>query len=91
MTENWWVDRYVAREGIGSDALPTTLRLRREVAELAARLDEESDESVVRELVSDLNRRIVAALRGTVDGPLLSIGIVDSKSTVLARRDRRAR
>src|SRR5215475_10981374 len=62
--ENWWLKQWIAREGISGDvALPTTLRLRREIEDIANAAKKMRTEAEVRELVSDLNRRIVEALR----------------------------
>lgn len=65
---DWWVKRLVAREQI-SAVLPPALALRKEDAELDARIDAESTEDGVRRLVDDFNRRVVDARRQLLGGP----------------------
>lgn len=65
---DWWVKRLIAREQI-SAVLPPALALRKEDAELDARIDAESTEDGVRRLVDDFNRRVVDARRQLLGGP----------------------
>jgi hypothetical protein len=65
---DWWVKRLIAREQI-SAVLPPALALRKEDAELDARIDVESTEDGVRRLVDDFNRRVVDARRQLLGGP----------------------
>ena len=88
LDEDWWLKQYLAREQVGPEVLPTTLRLRREVEDLPGALHRYADEDAVRERVADLNRQIRAALMGTVDGPPIGIGPVDVDD-VLAQWRRR--
>ncbi|GIG67010.1 DnaJ family domain-containing protein [Phytomonospora endophytica] len=71
--EDWWVRDWVAREGI-SGVLPPGLALKREVQDLDGRLDKEAGtEAEARELVEELNARILKALRGPVEGPPVTV------------------
>ena len=86
--ENWWVRRFLEREKI-SMPLPTSLALRKEVADLPETLADVRDEAAARQIVEDLNRRITDSHRRQVDGPPIVIKAVDVE-TVLAdwRRNR---
>jgi Domain of unknown function (DUF1992) len=86
--ENWWLKQWIAREGIRGDvALPTTLRLRREIEDIANAVKKMRSEADARELVSDLNRRIVEALRGHVDGPPVPLRPVNADEVVRRWRE----
>ncbi|MBX4168696.1 DUF1992 domain-containing protein [Rhodococcus sp. DMU2021] len=62
--ELWWVKSYLAREGLSTEALlPPELQLRREIERLPGTVGSAPSEKVVREIVSDLNRRIADCLR----------------------------
>jgi Domain of unknown function (DUF1992) len=88
--EEWWLKDLVRREKL-SGLAPTSLRLRKEVEDLAARLAAEWDEAVVRQIVADLNERIERARRGLVDGPPVAIAVLDVEAVVQAwRADRQA-
>src|SRR5829696_61340 len=55
--ENWWVKGLLEREQLPMP-LPTSLALRREVADLPQTLTDVPDEPTVRDIIEDLNRRI---------------------------------
>jgi hypothetical protein len=81
--EDWWLKQWIAREGItGDTALPTTLRLRREIEDIQKAAARKTSERDVRDLVEDLNRRIVDAIRGRVDGPPVPLRRVDADAVV---------
>jgi Domain of unknown function (DUF1992) len=62
--ELWWVKDLVRREGLSTEALlPTPLRLRKEVERLPSTVGGLRSEQAVREVVDDLNRRIMDWLR----------------------------
>ncbi|MBF6275246.1 molecular chaperone DnaJ [Nocardia sp. 852002-20019_SCH5090214] len=62
--ENWWLNNYLRREGVGGEALlPTSLVLRRDLERLPERVAEMDSEAEVRAYVSDLNIRIVEWIR----------------------------
>jgi hypothetical protein len=86
--ENWWLKQWIAREGIkGDTALPTTLRLRREIEDVQRAAGKLRTEAEVRHMVSDLNRRIVLALRGHVDGPPVALRPVNVETVVRTWRE----
>lgn len=86
--ENWWLKQWIAREGItGDTALPTTLRLRREIEDVQRAAAKMRTEAEVRELVADLNARIVQAMRGHVDGPPVPLRPVKADEVVRAWRE----
>lgn len=87
--EDWWLKQWVRREQLGGVA-PTTLKLRKEAEELMETLATKSSETVVREIVADLNARIDRARRGLVDGPPVILKPFDVDAVVAAWRERRA-
>jgi Domain of unknown function (DUF1992) len=78
--ENWWVKSFLEREQLPMP-LPTTLALRREFADLQETLADVGDEATVREIVRDLNRRIVDAHRNP-DGPPLVLKLINVENAV---------
>ena len=88
--ENWWVKRFLERERIPMP-LPTSLALRKEIAELPQTLAGVRDEESVRQIVAELNERIRDSHRRRVDGPPLVIGLVDVEAVVADWRRNRAR
>jgi hypothetical protein len=87
--ENWWLKDLVRRENI-TGVLPASMALRKDLddlAEAAAKMPTEAD---VRALVADLNRRIVLARRGHLDGPPVVVSTLDVEKVVAAWRERRA-
>ena len=87
--EDWWVNSFLGREQL-SMPLPTTLALRRELADLQETLADVGDEATVRGIVRDLNRRIVAAHRNP-DGPPLVLKLVNVENAVAQWRASRPR
>ncbi|WP_345383118.1 DUF1992 domain-containing protein [Pseudonocardia yuanmonensis] len=80
--ENWWIRGYLRREGVPSDALlPTPVQLRKEVERLPETVRDLPTEQAVRDLVADLNARIVAYLRAP-DGPRLPLRRADPEDVV---------
>lgn len=90
LDEDWWLKQYLARENVGAEALPTSLRLRKEAEQLMDTLAKLTDEKLACEAIEDLNTRITDARRGLVDGPPLTIGTFDVEATIAAWRERRA-
>ncbi len=86
--ELWWVKQYVARERLDF-ALPTSLKLRKEVEDLPARLDRERQEMPARLLVEDLDRRLRAAIRTPTDGPPVTLRPLDIDAVLTDWRRRR--
>ena len=87
--ENWWVKSFLEREQLPMP-LPTTLALRRELADLHETLADVGDEATVRQIVRDLNRRIVDAYRNP-DGPPLVLKLVNVENAVAQWRASRPR
>ncbi len=85
--EDWWIKNFVERERI--TLLPTTLALRKELAELSETLRGVRDEDEVRRRIEDLNDRITYTHRHRVDGPPLVLTPVDVEATVAEWRARR--
>ena len=85
--ENWWVKGLLERENI-KPVLPGSLALRREVEDLPLTLADVRTEDAVREIVTDLNARILDARRRGVDGPPIVVRTVDVEGVVAAWRQR---
>jgi Domain of unknown function (DUF1992) len=80
--ENWWVRRWVQREGVPSEALlPTPLRLRKEAEELPETVRDLPTEEAVRAAVAELNRRVAEWLRAPT-GPAVPVKRVDPEAIV---------
>lgn len=86
---DWWVKKLVDREQI-TGVLPPALQLRKDDAELDARLDRLSVEADVRREVEDFNERVRAAFYQPLGGPPLVTRQRDVDATVAAWRERRA-
>jgi hypothetical protein len=86
---DWWIRGYVEREritGLG----PPALALRKEDAELDDRLDAESSEERVREIVTDFDARVIEARRQLMGGPPVVTPVRDVDEEVARWRARRA-
>jgi hypothetical protein len=87
LDDEWWLRGLAARESL-SAALPPALALRREVEDLPDRLVRFRYEGGVREHLADLNERILRARRGPVDGPPVTVNVVDVEALVTRWRER---
>jgi hypothetical protein len=87
---DWWVKQLIEREKI-TGVLPPALQLRKDDAELDARLDELHTEPEVREEVEEFNARVIKARYTPVDGPPLITQTRDVDAEVNAWRERRSR
>lgn len=85
---DWWLKGYLKREKLDAP-LPETLVLRKEIEALSETLAEERSERVVREIVTDLNARIVDARRRRTDGLKITIATLEVDRIVDAWRSRR--
>jgi len=85
---NWWIKKLVEREKV--TLLPPSVQLRKEDAELDARLDKLNRESDVRRELEDFNTRVVAARYRTPEGPPLVTMPRDVEATVERWNARRA-
>ncbi|GAA0900563.1 DUF1992 domain-containing protein [Pseudonocardia zijingensis] len=87
--ENWWIRRWVEREGLPSDALlPTPLQLRKEAERLPETVRDLPTEKAVRAAASELNRRIAEWVRAP-SGPAVPIRLVDVEAIVHGWRETR--
>lgn len=75
---DWWLRRYLETgDGANSGFLPPSLLLRREVEDLPERAARLRTEQGVRDLVTDLNRRIADEIRMPTWGPPLAMRPLD--------------
>ena len=88
--ENWWAKGLLEREQLPMP-LPTSLALRREVADLPQTLADVPDERTVRDIIEDLNRRIRDSHRRRLDGPPIVVKPVDVEQIVTDWRRSRSR
>jgi hypothetical protein len=86
---DWWLKRFVQRERI--TVLPEALQLRKDDAELDARLDRLHSERDVREALEVINKRIVVARRQLQGGPPVVTPTRDVEAEVERWRERRRR
>lgn len=86
--ENWWIKGLIEREQI-SGVLPGSLSLRKETAAIADTVADCRTEEEVREIVRDLNARIVDGRRRGVDSPNIFVRTVDVERVVKEWRERR--
>jgi hypothetical protein len=84
---DWWLKKLVERERIA--VLPASLQLRKDDAELDARLDEIAFEGDVRREVEDFNARVIRARYAPAEGPPLITMPRDVEETVGRWRERR--
>jgi len=85
---DWWIKQLVEREKI-SGVLPPALQLRKDDADLDARLDRHTAESEVRRILEEFNARVIKARYTPVDGPPLITMPRDVDAEVEAWRERR--
>jgi hypothetical protein len=85
---DWWVKQLIEREKI-SGVLPPALQLRKDDAELEAKLDRHTAESEVRRELEEFNARVMKARYTPVDGPPLVTMPRDVEAEVGAWRERR--
>ena len=85
---DWWLKKLIEREQI-SGILPASLQLRKDDAELDAKLDAHNVEAEVRREVEDFNARVIRARYTPVDGPPLITMPRDVEAEVAAWAERR--
>ena len=82
-----WLRDYARREGVpAEDLLPTPLRLRKEIERLTGSVGELRSEQEVRDVVADLNRRIIQ-WRRVPEGPPIYLPLVDVDTLVSRWRE----
>jgi hypothetical protein len=84
---DWWVKQLIEREKI-TGVLPPALQLRKDDAELDAKLDRHTAESEVRRELEEFNARVMKARYTPVDGPPLVTMPRDVEAEVDAWRGR---
>ena len=87
--DDWWIKRKLERENL-PPVLPTSLSLRKEAKEIIETVADLRSEVQVREIVQDLNNRILDARRRGMDGPPIVIATLDIDAVVRQWRARRA-
>ncbi|MFT3900699.1 MAG: DUF1992 domain-containing protein [Gordonia sp. (in: high G+C Gram-positive bacteria)] len=85
---DWWLKRYLKREGLVM--LPPAIQLRKDDEELDAKLDELRTERSVRDEVAEFNQRVAEARYRVAGGPPLITAPRDVEETVSAWRSRRS-
>jgi len=86
-----WLRNYLDREGVSAEAmLPVPLRLRKEAERLAGTIGELRSEQDVREVVKDLNRRILE-WRRIPEGPPIYLRLVNEDDMLARWRQTRER
>ena len=89
-TAEQWAADWVQREGGDLSAmLPPLLALRKERSRLLALLAEVPTEALLRETVTDFNRRLLEQYRRPQSGPVVPVGVLDVEDTVTAWRSLR--
>jgi len=78
--ELWWVKRKLRDENVS--VVPPALQLRRDVEQLRGSLSSIPSERRVRELVADVNERILTQNRTTTTGPATSLMPLDVERVV---------
>jgi hypothetical protein len=84
---DWWLKKLVDRERIA--VLPPSLQLRKDDAELDAKLDTYNVESEVRREVGEFNERVIRARYRPAEGPPLITMPRDVEAEVAAWQERR--
>jgi hypothetical protein len=86
-----WLRNYLDREGVSAEEmLPVPLRLRKEAERLPGTLGELRSEQDVREVVRDLNQRILQ-WRRFPEGPPIYLRLVNEEDMVARWRETRPR
>ncbi|MDN5918717.1 MAG: DUF1992 domain-containing protein [Pseudonocardia sp.] len=87
--ENWWIRGFLRREGLPTDALlPASVQLRKEIDRLPETVRTLRDERWVRDLVDELNVRIVEHMRFP-SGPRVPVRKLDPEAVVARWRAER--
>jgi Domain of unknown function (DUF1992) len=90
---DWWIKGLIQREQLDmTAALPPGIALRREVERLPETLADVPTETAAREIVEDLNRRVLEDRRRLTLGPTILAPTVDvDEAIAMWRADREAR
>lgn len=80
--DNWWLNDWMKREGVSMEALlPPSVQLRKEIDRLPEVLRTLPTEDAVRDVIAELNQRIVEFLRFP-SGPKVPISRIDTEEKV---------
>jgi hypothetical protein len=85
--EDWWLKAKLRRERLSY--LPSTLAVRKELEEARQAIARASKETVVRQIVGDINARIREVNRRGADGPPSTVMPLDEEAVVAAWRTER--
>jgi hypothetical protein len=86
-----WVQRHLQKQGVSTeDLLPTPLRLRKEIERLPETVRTLGGEQAVREVVEELNQRIMQHLRAPTGPPVPVVPVRVERVLEGWRADRRA-
>jgi hypothetical protein len=86
--ELWWIKQKLRREHFAY--LPPTIALRRQAEDALEAAAKAGSEAQVRQVVADINRKIVEGNRKAASGPPLNLAPFDVERVVVAWRERRA-
>ncbi|WP_248962883.1 J-domain-containing protein [Sphaerisporangium perillae] len=86
--EMWWIKQKLRAEGL-SYPLPGTLALRKEAEEALAAAAAARSEAEVREIVADINEKIVEGTRKALSGPPIILTPFDVEEVVRVWKARR--
>jgi hypothetical protein len=86
--DDWWLKTKLKREQVSF--LPPALRVRKELDEARAAIDETASEDDVRRIVADINARIRAVNATTTSGPASSLMPLDVETVVARWRAKRS-
>ncbi|MBL1074548.1 DUF1992 domain-containing protein [Nocardia sp. 2] len=90
LDENWWLNSYLRREGIGGEALlPPSIVLRRDAERIQQTVRDLAAEAQVRAVVGELNDRVVQYLRMPTP-PHVPVRPVNADDVVAQWRSERA-
>jgi hypothetical protein len=86
-----WLRDYLRREGVSADEmLPTPLRLRKEIERLAEAVPGLRSEEQVRDIVGNLNKRILEWRRNSMGGPPIFVPLVHMDDMMARWREAQA-
>jgi hypothetical protein len=86
--ELWWIKQKLRREHFAY--LPPTIALRKEAENALQAAAQAGSEAQVRQIVADINRKIVEGNRKAASGPPLNLAPFDPERVVAAWRERQA-
>jgi hypothetical protein len=82
----WWLREKMEREGLSY--LPPSLALRKEAADALEAAERAPSERVLRDILSEINRKIRDAMSRPIEGPPLNLAPIDIELIVRKWRQR---